>query len=63
VDASRLGYLSPLKYDNEPARHKLLDVIGDLALFGLRIRGRIEAYCPGHGLNTACAKQLRNVKM
>lgn len=63
VDASQLGYLSPLKYDNEPARHKLLDVIGDLALLGLRIKGRIEAYCPGHGFNTACAKQLRNVKM
>lgn len=62
VDASQLGYLSPLKYDNEPARHKLLDVIGDLALLGVRIRGRIEATCPGHGFNTTCAKQLRNLK-
>ena len=59
LDASKLGYLSPLKYENEPARHKLLDVIGDLALVGIRIRGRIEAYCPGHGFNTACAKELR----
>ena len=58
-DASTLGYLSPLKYENEPARHKLLDVIGDLALVGVRIRGRIEATCPGHGFNTACAKDLR----
>ena len=58
IDASKLGYLSPLKYENEPARHKLLDVIGDLALIGKRIRGRIEAACPGHGFNTACAKQI-----
>ena len=58
IDASKLGYLSPLKYENEPARHKLLDVIGDLALIGKRIRGRIEATCPGHGFNTACAKQI-----
>ena len=59
LDATKLGYLSPLKYDNEPARHKLLDVIGDLALTGVRICGRIEAVCPGHGFNTACAKKLR----
>ena len=59
LDASKLGYLSPLKYANEPARHKLLDVIGDLALVGVRIQGRIETYCPGHGFNTACAKALR----
>lgn len=58
LDASKLGYLSPLKYENEPARHKLLDVIGDMALIGKRIRGRIEATCPGHGFNTACAKQI-----
>lgn len=58
LDASKLGYLSPLKYENEPARHKLLDVMGDLALIGVRIRGKIEATCPGHGFNTACAKEL-----
>jgi UDP-3-O-[3-hydroxymyristoyl] N-acetylglucosamine deacetylase/3-hydroxyacyl-[acyl-carrier-protein] dehydratase len=61
LDASKLGYLSPLLYDNEPARHKLLDVIGDLALVGVRIRGRIEARCPGHAFNTDCAKQLRQM--
>lgn len=61
IDASKLGYLSPLKYENEPARHKLLDVIGDLALIGKRIRGRIEATCPGHGFNTACAKQILQI--
>lgn len=61
INAARLGYLSPLKYDNEPARHKLLDVIGDLALTGVRIRGKIEATCPGHGFNTHCAKELRKL--
>lgn len=58
IDASQLGYLSPLHYDNEPARHKLLDLIGDMALLGVRIQGRIIATCPGHGFNTSCAKQL-----
>ncbi|MCQ2310879.1 MAG: UDP-3-O-acyl-N-acetylglucosamine deacetylase [Paludibacteraceae bacterium] len=58
IDAGQLGYLSPLRYDNEPARHKLLDVIGDLALSGVYIRGKIIAECPGHGFNTACCKQL-----
>ena len=61
IDAAKLGYLSPLKYENEPARHKLLDVIGDLALTGVRIRGKIEATCPGHGFNTRCAKELRKL--
>lgn len=61
LDASQLGYLSPLLYENEPARHKLLDVIGDMALLGVRIRGRIEATCPGHGFNTQCAKNLRKL--
>lgn len=60
IDASKLGYLSPLKYENEPARHKLLDVIGDLALVGMRIRARIDVTCPGHGFNTSCAKQIIN---
>ncbi len=59
IDASQLGYLTPLKYDNEPARHKLLDLIGDLALMGCRIRGRLVAEKPGHGFNTDCCKQLR----
>ncbi len=61
LDASKLGYLSPLIYENEPALHKLLDLMGDLALLGVRIRGRIEARCPGHGFNTACAKQIRQM--
>lgn len=61
IDASKLGYLTPLRYENEPARHKLLDVIGDLALSGVYIRGQISAECPGHGFNTACCKELRKM--
>ena len=60
IDASKLGYLSPLKYENEPARHKLLDVIGDLSLLGMRIQGRVKCYKPGHTFNTQCVRRLRN---
>ena len=60
MDATRLGYLSPLNYLNEPARHKLLDVIGDMALLGLRLQGRIIAVKPGHTFNTQCVRRLRN---
>lgn len=58
IDASRLGYLSPLIYENEPARHKLLDVIGDMALLGMPIRGRITVTRPGHAFNTWCCRRL-----
>lgn len=47
-----------LKYSNEAARHKLLDLIGDLALVGYPIKGRIIATRSGHGSNTAFARQL-----
>ena len=47
-----------LQYDNECARHKLLDVIGDLSLAGKRIKGRIIATKPGHKTNTEFAKLL-----
>lgn len=60
LDATKLGYLSPLNYQNEPARHKLLDIIGDMSLVGCRIQGKITALRPGHTFNTQCAKQLRN---
>lgn len=60
LDANKLGYLSPLNYPNEPARHKLLDLIGDMSLLGCRIRGKIIALRPGHTFNTQCAKRLRN---
>src|SRR5690554_973066 len=47
-----------LHYPNEAARHKLLDVIGDLALIGTRIRGKVIANKPGHHVNTQFAKKL-----
>lgn len=59
-NANKLGYLCNLNYENEPARHKLLDLIGDLSLVGRPIQGRIVAYRPGHTTNTKFAKQLRN---
>lgn len=60
IDATQLGYLSgPLHFENEPARHKLLDVIGDLALTGHPIKGRIVAKYPGHKVNTEFAHILR----
>ncbi len=47
-----------LHWPNEAARHKLLDVIGDLALVGTRFRGKVIANKPGHGVNTQFAKKL-----
>lgn len=60
-DAEALGYLNnkPLVWENEPARHKLLDIIGDIALIGKRIQGRIIAKRPGHKINNKFARQLR----
>ncbi len=59
-DANKLGYLNGgLKFDNEPATHKLLDVIGDLALIGKPIRGKVIATYPGHKINTDVAKLIR----
>lgn len=57
--ADTLGFMTELTYNNEPARHKLLDVIGDLALIGRRIQGKIIATRPGHGANTTFAKMVR----
>lgn len=60
-DASQLGYIQhkPLVWDNEPARHKLLDVIGDLALVGRPIKGHVVAVKPGHTINNKFARLLR----
>ena len=59
-DATRLGYLNGgVKYPNEPARHKLLDIIGDLSLIGKPIKGKVIATYPGHKINTDIAKQIR----
>ena len=59
--ADELGYINnkPLVYNNEPARHKLLDVLGDLALIGRPLKGRIVATRPGHSLNTKLSKKIR----
>jgi len=48
-----------LYFDNEPARHKLLDMVGDLSLFGQRIKGHIVAHKPGHQSNVAFVLALR----
>jgi len=56
-----LGYInnSPIIFPNEPARHKLLDVLGDLALIGRPIVGRIIAFCPGHKINNEMGLKIR----
>lgn len=55
------GYLNnlELRFANEPARHKLLDIVGDLALIGRRINGKVIATRPGHLANTELAKIIR----
>ena len=60
-DATKLGFLNrkPLVWQNEPARHKLLDIIGDMALIGRPIKGRIIATRPGHTINNKFARQMR----
>ncbi|MBQ7684961.1 MAG: bifunctional UDP-3-O-[Bacteroidaceae bacterium] len=60
-DANDLGYLQhkPLVWENEPARHKLLDIIGDMALIGRPIKGRIIATRPGHTINNKFARIMR----
>ena len=50
-----------LHYPNEAARHKLLDVVGDLALLGVRIKGKIIANKPGHFVNTMFTKHLSSI--
>ena len=50
-----------LLYPNEAARHKLLDVIGDLALIGTKIRGKVIANKPGHYINTKFSKKMKDI--
>ena len=50
-----------LRYENEPARHKLLDVIGDLSLVGKKIKGHIIAKKPGHKINVAFAQKIKQI--
>ena len=60
-DANVMGYIQhkPLVWENEPARHKLLDIIGDMALIGKPIKGRIIATRPGHTVNNKFARLMR----
>ena len=60
-DATELGYIQhkPLVWDNECTRHKLLDIIGDMALIGKPIKGRIVATRPGHTINNKFARLMR----
>jgi UDP-3-O-[3-hydroxymyristoyl] N-acetylglucosamine deacetylase/3-hydroxyacyl-[acyl-carrier-protein] dehydratase len=61
IEVKNEGYLDnlELRFPNEPARHKLLDVIGDLALIGFPIKGHIIANRPGHSSNVEFAKKIK----
>jgi len=60
-NVTEFGYINdfPLFADNEPARHKLLDVLGDIALIGRPLKGKIIATRPGHSINTVFSKKIR----
>lgn len=60
-NANELGYIQnkPIVWENECTRHKLLDIIGDMALIGKPIKGRIIATRPGHSINNKFARQMR----
>ncbi|MCM1093615.1 MAG: bifunctional UDP-3-O-[3-hydroxymyristoyl] N-acetylglucosamine deacetylase/3-hydroxyacyl-ACP dehydratase [Lachnospiraceae bacterium] len=60
-NVTEFGYINdfPLFADNEPARHKLLDVLGDISLIGRPLKGKIIATRPGHSINTAFSKKIR----
>ncbi|MBC8034366.1 MAG: bifunctional UDP-3-O-[3-hydroxymyristoyl] N-acetylglucosamine deacetylase/3-hydroxyacyl-ACP dehydratase [Chitinophagaceae bacterium] len=62
IEVKNEGYLNnlELRFPNEPARHKLLDVIGDLALIGYPIKARIIANRPGHSTNVEFARKIKN---
>ena len=61
MDATKMGYIQPrpLKWENECTRHKLLDIVGDMALIGKPIKGRIIATRPGHTINNKFARLMR----
>ncbi|MDE6810822.1 MAG: bifunctional UDP-3-O-[3-hydroxymyristoyl] N-acetylglucosamine deacetylase/3-hydroxyacyl-ACP dehydratase [Muribaculaceae bacterium] len=61
IEIKNMGYINPkpLKWDNEPARHKLMDLIGDIALVGRPLKGRVVAIRPGHTVNNKFARMLR----
>lgn len=65
-NATEMGYLNnkSIIFPNEPARHKLLDIIGDMALIGKPLRGRVIATKPGHKINNQLARLVRKqIKM
>ena len=64
MDANHIGYIQhrPLMWENECTRHKLLDIIGDMALIGKPIKGRIIATRPGHTINNKLARAMRKEK-
>src|SRR5574344_406933 len=61
IDAEKVGYIQPkpLMWENECTRHKLLDIIGDMALIGKPIKGRIVETRPGQSRNNKFARQIR----
>lgn len=61
VEVRKEGILNnvDLRFQNEPARHKLLDLLGDLALIGMPIRAQLMAARPGHASNVAFAKKIK----
>ncbi|MBR2102848.1 MAG: bifunctional UDP-3-O-[Prevotella sp.] len=61
IDHDNIGYIQhkPLVWENECTRHKLLDIIGDMALIGKPIKGRIVATRPGHTINNRFARAIR----
>ncbi|MFI3314665.1 MAG: bifunctional UDP-3-O-[3-hydroxymyristoyl] N-acetylglucosamine deacetylase/3-hydroxyacyl-ACP dehydratase [Rikenellaceae bacterium] len=63
LSVEKSGYLNniELRGDNEIARHKMLDLIGDFALIGQRIKGKVFATRPGHKANTEAAKQIKKI--
>lgn len=63
MEIEKEGYLNitKLRFNNEPARHKLLDIMGDLALIGARIKGKLLATKPGHSSNVQFAKTLKKL--
>lgn len=63
ISVTSQGYLNnvDIKFDNEPARHKLLDLIGDLSLIGKPIKAHIIAFRPGHASNVAFGKKIKEL--
>lgn len=61
-EVSTFGYINtrPLSHDNEPARHKLMDLIGDIALIGRPLKGKVIATKPGHTINSVLTKKIRS---